>query len=55
MLAQASQHSGSRSSRTATWAALSPDVEPVEWILLTSLPLETFADAVEAVDDYTCR
>ena len=32
-----------------------PDVEPVEWVLLSSLPVENLADAQTRVDWYTCR
>ena len=32
-----------------------PDVEPIEWILLSSLPVETLGDAQTRVDWYTCR
>jgi hypothetical protein len=29
--------------------------EPIEWLLLTSLPVETFADASAVIDYYCCR
>jgi hypothetical protein len=29
--------------------------EPIEWLLLTSLPIETFAEACQVVDYYSCR
>ena len=29
--------------------------KPVEWLLLTSLPVDTFAQAARVVDDYCCR
>ncbi len=32
-----------------------PDCDPLEWILLTSRPMETTADALQVVDAYTCR
>jgi hypothetical protein len=32
-----------------------PDVEAIEWILLTSVPTKTVADAQERVEWYTCR
>lgn len=32
-----------------------PDVEPVEWILLSSLPIATIPEAYRTVDWYTCR
>jgi Transposase DNA-binding/Transposase Tn5 dimerisation domain len=32
-----------------------PDVAPVEWILLCSIPIETIADAYRTVEWYTCR
>ena len=32
-----------------------PDVEPVEWILLCSVPIQTVAEAYRTVDWYTCR
>jgi hypothetical protein len=31
------------------------DAEPIEWLLLTSLPVETFAQACEVIDFYCCR
>jgi hypothetical protein len=38
------------------WEADPPEgVEPLEWILLTSVPTLTVADAWERVDWYTCR
>jgi hypothetical protein len=30
-------------------------VEPIEWLLLTSLPIDTFADVMTALDYYCCR
>lgn len=30
-------------------------VTPVHWVLLTSLPVETFDDAWQVIDDYECR
>jgi hypothetical protein len=30
-------------------------VEPLEWILLTNVPIENFADACERIDWYGCR
>ncbi len=32
-----------------------PDVEPVEWILLTNVPVNSLADALERVHWYECR
>jgi hypothetical protein len=32
-----------------------PGVEPVEWLLLTDLPIDTVADVLRVVDYYTCR
>jgi hypothetical protein len=32
-----------------------PGAEPVEWLLLTSLPVGTFAEAVAVIEWYTCR
>lgn len=32
-----------------------PDVDPVEWILLCSVPIQTVADAYRTVAWYTCR
>jgi hypothetical protein len=32
-----------------------PNREPIEWLLLTSVPVETFTDALERVDWYTHR
>ena len=32
-----------------------PDVEAVDWVLLSSLPVESLADAQARVDWYTCR
>ncbi|HMB03123.1 MAG TPA: IS4 family transposase, partial [Isosphaeraceae bacterium] len=32
-----------------------PGVEPIEWLLLTNLPVETFEDACRVVSYYTCR
>ncbi len=32
-----------------------PDVEPIEWLLLTSVAVETLADALERIDWYTHR
>jgi hypothetical protein len=32
-----------------------PGVEPVEWLLLTDLPIDTVDDAMRVVDYYTCR
>jgi hypothetical protein len=32
-----------------------PDVEPVEWLLLTDLPIGTRDEVLKAVDYYTCR
>jgi Transposase Tn5 dimerisation domain/Transposase DNA-binding len=32
-----------------------PGVEPVEWLLLTDLPIDTVADVLCVVDYYTCR
>ncbi len=32
-----------------------PDVEPVEWVLATSVPVETAEDALERLDWYTAR
>lgn len=33
-----------------------PDgIEPIDWLLLTSLPVDSFADACRVVDYYTCR
>jgi hypothetical protein len=32
-----------------------PDVEPLDWLLLTTLPISTFADAQERIDWYVCR
>ena len=32
-----------------------PDVEPVDWVLLSSLPIESLVDAQIRVDWYTCR
>ena len=29
--------------------------EPIEWLLLTSLPIETFAEATKVLDYYCCR
>src|SRR5437773_12323274 len=29
--------------------------EPIEWLLLTSLPIETFAEATTVLDYYCCR
>lgn len=29
--------------------------QPIEWLLLTSLPIDTFADACTVVDSYCCR
>ena len=38
------------------WEANPPDdVERVEWILLTSLPAETFDETIFVVDGYACR
>jgi hypothetical protein len=31
------------------------DEEPVEWLLLTSLPIDTFADVTTVLDYYCCR
>jgi hypothetical protein len=31
------------------------DVEPIQWILFTSLPVETFKDAWQVIDDYENR
>jgi hypothetical protein len=30
-------------------------VEPIEWMLLTSLPIETFTQVLQVIDYYTCR
>jgi Transposase Tn5 dimerisation domain len=32
-----------------------PGVEPIEWLLLTDLPVETFEDACRVVSYYSCR
>lgn len=32
-----------------------PDEEPIEWLLLTTHPVETFADACLVIRGYTCR
>ena len=32
-----------------------PGVEPVEWLLLTDLPIDTVEDVLRVVDYYTCR
>jgi len=32
-----------------------PDVEPLEWILLVSMPIQSVADARRMMDWYTCR
>jgi hypothetical protein len=32
-----------------------PGAEPLEWILLTNVPVENFADACERIDWYACR
>jgi hypothetical protein len=32
-----------------------PGVEPIEWILLTDLPIDTVEDVLRIVDYYTCR
>jgi hypothetical protein len=32
-----------------------PGVEPVEWLLLTDLPIDTVADVLRVVDYYICR
>lgn len=45
----------------AVWAVLAAEVEPpegveaVEWLLLTTVPIETTADAMERLDWYECR
>jgi hypothetical protein len=31
------------------------DVEPIEWILLTDLPIETVEDVLQVIDYYMCR
>jgi hypothetical protein len=32
-----------------------PDIPAIEWLLLTSVPVENLEDAVERIDWYTCR
>jgi Transposase Tn5 dimerisation domain/Transposase DNA-binding len=32
-----------------------PDVEPIEWLLLTDLPIDTVEDVLRVVDYYMCR
>jgi hypothetical protein len=32
-----------------------PDVEPLDWLLLTSLPIDTLANVLQVVDYYTSR
>jgi hypothetical protein len=32
-----------------------PDAEPIEWILLTDLPIDTVEDVLRVIDYYTCR
>jgi hypothetical protein len=32
-----------------------PGVEPIEWILLTDLPIDTVEDVLRIIDYYTCR
>jgi Transposase DNA-binding len=39
-----------------TWEPIPPaGVEPVEWLLLTSVPVLTLQDALERIDWYSCR
>ena len=39
-----------------TWEANPPPgVTPIEWLLLTSVPVQTLDDALERIDWYTCR
>ena len=32
-----------------------PDVEPIEWLLLTSVPVQSLPEALERIEWYTCR
>ena len=32
-----------------------PGEEPIEWLLVTSLPIATFADVQTVIDYYCCR
>jgi hypothetical protein len=32
-----------------------PDVEPIEWLLMTSVPVQSLPDALERIEWYTCR
>lgn len=58
---QAPERLGKEAPHAPAWAVLVREVEPpageaaIEWLLLTSLPAATFAQACEAVQYYTCR
>lgn len=32
-----------------------PDIEPIEWLLITSVPVQLLQDALERIEWYTCR
>jgi len=32
-----------------------PDIDPIEWILITSVPIQSLSDALERIEWYTCR
>lgn len=32
-----------------------PDIEPIEWLLITSVPVQSLPDALERIEWYTCR
>lgn len=32
-----------------------PDIEPIEWLLITSVPVQSLQDALERIEWYTCR
>ena len=39
-----------------TWEKKPPtDVDPIEWLLITSLPVHSLPDALERIEWYTCR
>jgi len=38
-----------------TETAVPPDAEPLDWLLLTTVPLQTTADALPCVEWYACR
>ncbi len=58
---QAPERAGRQATHVPVYAVLVRELDPpageaaIEWLLLTSLPADTFAQACEVIDYYTCR